>query len=210
MKCTSLSMIKITFIYHLYPGFTAVTSERFLMWVSITVWHTCEACWSYHIFQIRKTEDKYGHYQYYEIIQTYFKDLNSNILGKETKNQCYDGEETSVTVRECIERFIDSDIGCHIPWHTYKSKGTDAKCSTNDQFHKYVSLSRKLSILDANNMEKTTGCKRRCNRMEFKLSETTPLGIKEKYPPEKTKFSFIFSSGKSIIKKLESESFWSN
>ena len=124
-------------------------------------------------------------------------DLNSNILGK--TNQCYAGKESNVTVRECIERFIDSDIGCHIPWHTYKTKGTGSECLTKEQFLKYVSISKKLSTLDANKMEKKTGCKKRCNRMEYKLSETTSLGIKEKYPPEKTKFSFIFSSGKGII-----------
>ena len=135
-------------------------------------------------------EDKYGHYQYYEIFQTYYKDQNL------PENRCYDGKPRNITVKQCIEKFIDTDLGCHIPWHMNKPTGQNTECFSNEQFKKYVSLSNKLSTLDAKNMEKTTGCMRSCDRMEYKLWETTPLGMKAKYKPKKLKFSFIFSSGK--------------
>ena len=67
---------------------------------------------------------------------------------------------------------------------------------------KYVTLSNKLSSLDAREMEEETGCMRRCERMEYKLWETTPLGMKAKYTPNKLKFSFIFSSGKTIYTNI--------
>ena len=137
-------------------------------------------------------EHTYGHYQYYEVFRTYYKEHN------QPENRCDEsdeGIEGTITVRECIEKYVDSNLGCHIPWHRNKPKQGEKECSTEDQFMKYVSLSNMLSSLDAKEMEEQTGCMRRCDRMEYKLWETTPLGMKAKYKPDKLKFSFIFSSG---------------
>ena len=142
-------------------------------------------------------EDKYGHYQYYEIFRTHYKEHN------QPENMCDIGDGNSTT-RECIEKFIDSNLGCHIPWHINERMRGAKDCSDEDQFQRYVLLSNNLSTLDAKDMEYNTGCLRRCDRMEYKLWETTPLGEKAKYPPQKLKLSFIFSSGKSqyVEKKL--------
>ena len=134
-------------------------------------------------------EDQYGHYQYFEIFRTYYKEYNHG------KNKCKEGDD-NISVKDCIESFIDTDLGCHIPWHTNERKEGNEECSKEEQFQNYVLLSNKLSSLDAKRMEIETGCRRRCDRMEYKLWETTPLGMKAKYKPEWLTLSFIFSSGK--------------
>ena len=139
-------------------------------------------------------EDKYGHYQYYEIFRTYYKEHN------QPENKCEE-EDGNSTIRECIEEFIDSTLGCHIPWHINERIIGSKDCSDEAQFHRYVRLSNNLSTLDAKDMEYNTGCLRRCDRMEYKIWETTPMGMKTKYKPHKLKLSFIFSSGK--IKYIE-------
>ena len=141
-------------------------------------------------------DHQYGHYQYYEVFRTFYKERNL------PENRCDEGKDGSVTVRECIERFVDSDLGCHIRWHRNKPGQGEEECSTEDQYMKYVTLSNKLSSLDAKEMEEATGCMRCCERMEYKLWETTPLGMKAKYKPEKLKFSFIFSSGKRDLQQF--------
>ena len=138
-------------------------------------------------------EHTHGHYQYYEVFKTYYKEQNL------PENRCDEGKEGTISVRECIEQFVDSELGCHIAWHRNKPKQGEQDCSTDSQYLKYVSLSNTLSSLDAKEMEQVTGCIRRCDRMEYKLWEATPLGMKSKYPPEKLKFSFIISSGQSRI-----------
>ena len=102
----------------------------------------------------------------------------------------------NATIRECIERFVDSNLGCHIPWHTNGPRKEEEDCSSQEQFLNYERLSDKLSTLDAKSMEEETGCLKRCERREYMLWLTTPLGQKTKYPPEKLKLSFIISSGK--------------
>ena len=141
-------------------------------------------------------DHKYGHYQYYEVFRTFYKERNL------PENRCHEGKD-GITVRECIETFVDSKLGCHIPWHRNEQKQGE-ECSTEDQYMTYVALSNKLSSLDAKEMEEETGCMRRCERMEYKLWETTPLGMKAKYKPDKLKFSFIFSSGKRDHNYFES------
>ena len=143
-------------------------------------------------FQIRMPEDKYGHYQYYEIFRT------SHKMHNQDGNMCNE-EDGKITVTECIEMFIDSELGCHIPWHANKVRDKNADCSDEKEFQKYVFLSKKLSSLDLQDMEEETGCRARCERMEYKLWETTPLGMKAKYKPEWLTLSFIFSSGKKYI-----------
>ena len=133
--------------------------------------------------------DQYGHYQYYEIFRTYYKEHSH------PENKCDEGED-NISVKDCIENFIDSELGCHIPWHTNERREEVNECSNEEQFHNYVLLSNKLSSLGSKRMEVKTGCMRRCDRMEYKLWETTPLGMKAKYKPEWLTLSFIFSSGK--------------
>ena len=137
-------------------------------------------------------EDKYGHYQYFEIFRTSYKERNQD------GNICDEGEgphKTTQSVKDCIERFIDCELKCHIPWHTSERKEEHADCSSEEEFERYVFLSNRLSSLDSQDMEHATGCMRRCDRMEYKLWETTPLGMKAKYKPEWLTLSFIFSSG---------------
>ena len=141
-------------------------------------------------------EDKYGHYQYFEIFRTSYKERNQD------GNICDEGEgdlpgphKTTQTVKDCIERFIDCELGCHIPWHTSERKEEHDDCSSEEEFEGDVLLSNRLSSLDSQDMERATGCMRRCDRMEYKLWETTPLGMKAKYKPEWLTLSFIFSSG---------------
>ena len=134
-------------------------------------------------------EDKYGHFQYYEIFQTYHKEHNQD------ESTCYERGSNN-TVTDCIERYIDSELGCHIPWHTNDGREGHADCWSEKQFHNYVLLSYKLSSLDSKDMRHETQCMHYCDRMEYKLWETTPLGMKAKYPPEWMTLSFIFSSGK--------------
>ena len=137
-------------------------------------------------------EDKYGHYQYFEIFRTSYKERNQD------GNICDDGEgphKTTQSVKDCIERFIDCELKCHIPWHTSERKEEHADCTSDEEFERYVFLSNRLSSLDSRDMEQATGCMRRCDRMEYKLWETTPLGMKAKYKPEWLTLSFIFSSG---------------
>ena len=139
-------------------------------------------------------EDRYGHYQYYEIFRTHYKELN------ESPNKCDEGNDGSETVKDCIENFIDSSLGCHIPWHTNLLGGEGEEiCSNKEQFSKYVKISNKFSNLNAKEMEGETGCMRYCDRVEYQLWESTPLGTKAKYKPEWLTLSFIFSSGKIRI-----------
>ena len=133
-------------------------------------------------------EDKYGHYQYYEIFRTSYREHDRG------GNLCDEGGGNT-TVKDCIERYIDCELGCHIPWHTSERKEIHADCSDEEEFRNYVFLSNKLSSLDSQDMEHETGCMRRCDRMDYKLWETTPLGMKAKYEPEWLTLSFIFSSG---------------
>ena len=140
-------------------------------------------------FQIRKKEDKYGHYIYYELFRSYHKELNR------PENRCDETGEGNTTIRKCIEKFIDLELGCHIPWHTSEPGEGEEDCSDQEQFLNYERLSNKLSTLDAKSMAEETGCWKRCERMEYRLRLTTPLGEKTKYPPEKLKLSFIISSG---------------
>ena len=79
------------------------------------------------IKQIRLEDHKYGHYQYYEVFRTYYKERNL------PENQCDEGKDGTITVRECIERFVDSDLGCHIKWHRNKPRQGEEDCSTEDQ-----------------------------------------------------------------------------
>lgn len=132
-------------------------------------------------------EDKYGHYQYYEIFRTHYKELN------EPPNNCDEGDG-KMTVKDCIESFIDSHLGCHIPWHTNGQEGEE-NCFNEEHFKRYVKISDKLSSLNAKDMEHETGCMRYCSRVEYQLWESTPLGMKAKYKPEWLTLSFIFSSG---------------
>ena len=141
-------------------------------------------------------EDKYGHYQYYEIFRT------SHKMHNQDGNMCNE-EDGKTTVKNCIEMFIDSELGCHVPWHANKVRDKHADCSDEKEFKKYVFLSNKLSSLDSQDMEEETGCRARCQRMEYKLWETTPLGMKAKYKPEWLTLSFIFSSGKKIDQFVE-------
>ena len=134
-------------------------------------------------------EDKYGHYQYYEIFRTQYKELN------EPPNKCDEGDG-GMTVKNCIESFIDSDLGCHISWHTNERKDGDENCNNEEQFSRYLSISDKLASLNSKDMEHETGCMRYCNRVEYQLWESTPMGTKAKYKPEWLTLSFIFSSGK--------------
>lgn len=140
-------------------------------------------------------EDKYGHYQYYEISRTSYKEHT-----QDGRSMC-DKRTGSTTVKDCIESFIDSDLGCHIPWHTNACQAEDKNCSNREQFQNYVILSNKLSSLVSEDMEQETGCIRYCDRMEYKLWETTPLGMKAKYKPEWFTLSFIFSSGNKDIQR---------
>ena len=142
-------------------------------------------------------DHKYGHYQYYEVFRTFYKERNL------PENRCDEEKDGGITVRECIEGFVDSYLGCHIPWHRNKPGQGGEKCTNKYQYTKYVTLSNKLSSLDAKEMEEETGCMRRCERMEYKLWETTPLGMRAKYKPDKLKFSFIFSSGKRGISHMQ-------
>ena len=103
-------------------------------------------------------EDKYGHYQYYEIFRTSYKEHNQD------DNMCDDQGYGNCTVKDCIEEFVDSELGCHIPWHTNARREGDEDCSQEKQFHRYVFLSNKLSSLDSRDMEQETGCMRRCDR----------------------------------------------
>ena len=88
-------------------------------------------------FQIRKEEDKYGHYIYYELFQTYYKELNHR------ENKCDEMGEGKTTIRECIERFVDSELGCHIPWHINEPREGEEDCSDQKQFLNYEKLSNK-------------------------------------------------------------------
>ena len=134
-------------------------------------------------------EDKYGHYQYFEIYRTYYKEQD------QPENRC-NALNGNISVKDCIESFIDSDLGCHIPWHTNEHREEYSDCSNKEQFQNYVLLSDKLSSLGAKKMELDTGCLRNCDRMEYTLWEKTPLGPKAKYRPEWLTLSFIISSGR--------------
>ena len=69
-------------------------------------------------------------------------------------------------------------------------------CNTERQFLRFVNISSKFSYLDEIEMVEETGCLRHCQRLEYRLSEKTPLGYISGYPPEKLKISFIVSTGK--------------
>ena len=119
-----------------------VRSQRVLV-------HLMIVCWNYraYLFQIRFEEDKYGHYQYYEILQTYYKDMDL------LNNKCEDeglNVEKGVSVRECIEQAIDFIMECHIPWHISTNK-TDVHedCSTESQYLTYADLTERLASMGA-------------------------------------------------------------
>ena len=67
------------------------------------------------------------------------------------------------------EQAIDSLLGCHIPWQPNNNQQGE-RCSTESQFLSYVEITEKFASLDAIEMEKETGCRRRCSRMEYRAA----------------------------------------
>ena len=113
------------------------------------------------------------------------------------ENQCDDKEiDQEPTVRGCIENYINTELGCNIPWSIHKdSRKQD--CVTHNQFQRYQSLAKKFTSMNSREMGQKTGCIRRCKRMTYKLSETSPVGSKTSYAREVVKLSFVISSGNS-------------
>ena len=112
------------------------------------------------------------------------------------ENRCENREiNEAPTVTDCIENYVHTELGCNVPWHINKdSRKQD--CSSDYEFQRYQTLATQLSLMSDRKMEQDTGCIRRCQRMEYKLWETSPIGSKTKYPPELVKLSFVISSAK--------------
>ena len=117
------------------------------------------------------------------------------------ENQCDNKEiDQEPTVRECIENYINAELGCNIPWSINKdSRKQD--CVANDQFQHYQSLALQLTSMNSREMGQKTGCIRRCKRMTYKLWETSPIGSKTDCAPELVKLSFVISTGNSRMKR---------
>ena len=128
-----------------------------------------------------------GHYAYYEILQTSYKDLNR------PDNECAEEHGGSPSIRECIEQSVNRHLGCHIPWHLGNATGQD--CSTEDQFLSYASISNELAYKDEEEIMDRTGCMRPCQRMEYKLSDVSRIGKKLDYPPDLLKLRFVYLTG---------------
>ena len=145
--------------------------------------------------QLRHTEDLLGHYAYYEIIQTQYKDLNI------PDNECKEDHGTGPSVRECIEQSVDRHLGCHIPWHLGDRTGKE--CNSEEQFVSYSSLASGLAQKDEEEILNATGCMRHCQRMEYRLSEVSRIGKKLDYPPDLLKIRFVYLTGEeSLVRNI--------
>ena len=78
-------------------------------------------------------------------MQTFHKDRNL------PNNKCDEGfnVEMNFTVRVCIEKAIDSIMGCHIPWHTNRIVHDHEDCSTESQYLTYADLTERLASMGA-------------------------------------------------------------
>ena len=134
--------------------------------------------------QPRDQNSDYGHYQYYDIHQT-------NKVRLDLPNQpC---EDNGISLRECIERSVDSQLGCHVPWYAVRSHLHD--CGTEDQFQDYARLSSQLDEMDARGMHEATGCVPHCRESEYRMAEVAPIGVKTHYPPHLLKIRFMYTTG---------------
>ena len=142
----------------------------------------------YPVIQLKHRNDTFGHFAYYEILQTYYKDLNL------PDNRCESPQEQGDTsVRRCIEKYIEKFLKCHIPWHVNAS--STKKCRTEDEFLSYGSLSNKLAFSDEEEISHITGCTRSCQHMEYSLEYTSPVGKKYDSSPDLLKTRFVYLSG---------------
>ena len=134
--------------------------------------------------QPRHQNSNYGHYQYYDIHQTNKVRLNM------PNKPCLDNDKS---LRECIESYVDSQLGCHIPWYAVHS---DLQaCETEGQFQDYARLSSELDEMDARGMHLATGCVPPCRESEYRMQEVAPIGVKTHYPPDLLKIRFMYTTG---------------
>ena len=89
---------------------------------------------------------------YYEVFRTEYLDYDLE------ENRCDNRAiSESPTVRDCIESYINTKLGCNIPWHNTKDSGKQ-DCSSDEQFQHYQGLAFQLAIMNAREMGRETGC----------------------------------------------------
>ena len=114
------------------------------------------------ILKVRKSDTKFGHYMYYEVFRTEYLDYD---LEEDRCENRYIMEEP--TVRDCIESYINANIGCNIPWHNNTKESGKQDCSSKKQFQKYQSLAFQMATMNAREMEQETGCIRDIHKLTY-------------------------------------------
>ena len=92
-----------------------------------------------------------------------FKQINSD------ENPCEESDR-EIDLEECLQKYIEDQINCTIPWGTSTSQIREP-CQTENQFKQYKTLARTIRFLGEPNIYGKTGCRSNCDVMRYKMKK---------------------------------------
>ena len=97
----------------------------------------------------------------------------------------------------CIQQYIESKIGCQLPWHTENS--ILPKCIETGQYREFLETYEEIASLSGLSIAKMTGCLPSCKRNEFTLNIINRILLPDQEPGYN---GFFYYPGGRYKKKL--------
>ena len=124
---------------------------------------------------------------YHDITLTHHKRLNLD------RRPCEEDLGYNFTI--CVKENLSEKVGCRLPWDKL-SRQDRPVCSDPEQFSRFEEVYLALVNTDAEQIVKTTGCKKPCQYKEYKWVESSPKVI-----PRPSVVMFSAASSKTQIEE---------
>ena len=89
------------------------------------------------------------------------------------KSPCEESDR-DIDLEGCLQRYMESQINCSIPWGPRKFKGKK-ECQTEEEFEKYRALASTLKFQGEPGIYKKTGCQSNCEVTRYEMRKRYQL-----------------------------------